>query len=909
MHRLMMPSLSVTPAYSSRPGRGEATYSRRVGINELTVGTELYRESLEASHTQHGELLDAGLPDGTLARFRTHSTQKTRLNLTVCLVTRHVSRKSVVQTGEIREMRLAFGNNPLVKLTLTTFVLLAIALCPIGETAAQTYFISGSVSDADGEPVPGANVVVKGTRQGATTNRSGLFAISDAPNGEQVLVVSFLGYRPVEQTITVSAQTPRIEIILSESAIYILDEIVVEEEGYAIDRTTATRTNTRLQDLPQSVQIINGDLVEDQGLTYLTDALQNVSGVSPFSEYLDFNMRGFRTTGDAAVKQDGLNQVHGFFQRMRLEDVERIEVVKGPAGALYGQSRPGGFINVISKQPSARQKSELKLTLGSYSKSQANFNSTGPVPVSPGFGKLLYKINAGHANDDGFRQNESFIHSNFKGSLTWLPTDQTSVTLAGEWFDELNRGHRNRGVPFFNQSLVDLPIDYTINEPDDFISIEAYVYRLRTDHRFSDKLKLDASASYLTNQRRQEYHEPRGLLEDGRTMKREFRDQYREKQQTALNTNLIYDAKAGRTKHTLLTGFEYTLTKGLRRTATARDSSRGGPVPNIDIFNPVFAPENRPLKFTYYGEDIPQGISQLSSGLDNRVSAYGFYLQDQVNLGRRFDVLLGLRYDRFEDKARSGSGNQADDSNWSLRGGAVFKPIETLSTYLSYSEGFEPVSSAFTFDPDRYGGPFDPEKSWTIEGGAKSSFLNDRLNATVAVYHITKQDVLLRDPNPPENQPDRRIQVGEIESQGFEMDAAGVVNERWSLHASYARSIKAEITEDTNPDNIGDPNPGNPMNTFGFWSRYDIPIDDSKRIGFGLGGSYVGERFTFTDGDNLPSYFVANGGIFIRYDRFDITANLHNLFDKEYFPGGYGGRIGGFRGTPRSVDVTVRYGF
>ena len=793
---------------------------------------------------------------------------------------------------------------------LLQILLLAVFAIYSTPALAQTNTIRGRVLDQKNNPLPGANIVLKNTRLGAVTDNQGQFLIPNVPIGDQVLIASYLGYKTVEQPVSVTQkQAPQIAITLVEDTPYILNEITVVEEGYASDRTTATRTNTALRDLPQSVQIINGDLVEDQGLTYLTDVLQNVSGVNPFSEYLDFNMRGFRTTGDGAVKQNGLNQVHGFFNRMRLDNVERVEVVKGPAGALYGQSRPGGFINVITKQPSARRNNELKLTLGSYSKSQVNFSSTGPVPVTSGLGKLLYKVNVGHANDDGYRQNEQFIYSSFNGGFTWLPTDLTSISLSGEWFDELNEGHRNRGVPFFNHELVKLPLSYTVNEPDDFISIEAYVYRLRADHRFSDRLKLDVSASYLTNQRRQEYHEPRGLLADGETMLREFRDQYREKQQRAVNANLIYNLNAARTQHTIVTGLEYTLTEGLYRFATARDASRGGPVPNINIFNPVFAEANNPLKYSYYGADIPRGISQLTTRLNNRISAFGFYLQDQIALGDKLNVLIGTRYDSFEDKAEEGSNNRASDSQWSLRGGAVFKPISAVSTYLSYSQGFEPVRSSYTFDPDRYGGPFDPENSWTIEGGAKSSFLDNRFNTTLALYHITKENVILRDSNPPEDMPDRRVQVGEIQSRGFELDIAGLITDHWSVYGSFAHSLKAEITKDTNPDNVGLANPNNPKNTIGFWSRYDMPLSPVSQIGFALGGSYLSERTTFQTDDNLPSYFVVNGGIFIRYDRFHVAVNLHNLTGKEYFTGGYGGRIGGFRGTPRSFDTTIRYRF
>ena len=115
--------------------------------------------------------------------------------------------------------------------------------------------------------------------------------------------------------------------------------------------------------------------------------------------------------------------------------------------------------------------------------------------------------------------------------------------------------------------------------------------------------------------------------------------------------------------------------------------------------------------------------------------------------------------------------------------------------------------------------------------------------------------------------PDRRVQIGEIQSRGFELDIAGLITDRWRVHGSFAHSLKAEITKDTNPSNIGQANPNNPKNAIGFWSRYDMPTSGAIQLGFALGGSYLSERTTRAIGDNLPAYFVANGAVFIRYDR------------------------------------------
>ena len=182
---------------------------------------------------------------------------------------------------------------------------------------------------------------------------------------------------------------------------YILDEIIVTESGYGVKQNlTATKTNTPLRDVPQSIQVINKDLFQDQGGLYLNDVLKNVSSVNQFSEYLDYNMRGFRNQTDGAVKMDGLNQVHGFFHRLRLTNVERVEVIKGPASALYGQSKPGGFINVITKGPQPEPSTEIAVNYGSYSKRDVNFSTTGPIPFVAN-NELLYRVDAGHLNTHG----------------------------------------------------------------------------------------------------------------------------------------------------------------------------------------------------------------------------------------------------------------------------------------------------------------------------------------------------------------------------------------------------------------------------------------------------------------------------------------------------------------------------
>ncbi len=768
-------------------------------------------------------------------------------------------------------------------------------------TVAAAGVISGRVTDADAQPLPGAIVAIDGTSREAIADADGSFRFDGLRSGSYTLRVSMTGFEPYVRTVDLaSAEALALEIALAAGG-YLFEQVQVVEDGYAVRRSlTSTRTNAELRNIPQSIQVVNKDLFEDQGATYLNDTLRNVSGVTMFSEYLDFNIRGFRSQADGAVKVDGLNLVQDFFVKPRLLNVERVEVVKGPAGALYGTSKPGGFINIITKQPSAERRANVSVDLGSWSKSEVQGATTGAVPGVKG---LFYRLDAGHTDDKGFRRFEHVVYSGVNAAATWAPRAQTSITVGGEWFDDSYEGHRNRGVPFYEHQLVDVPSDFTVNEPDDRVAIEASTVRVRGLHQWAERWRVDASVAYLANDSTQQYHEPMGLRPGGRLMLREFRDQYREKAQTAANVTLAWDPTWAGIHHDVLVGGEYSLTDGLLRSGTARDSGRGGPVPDLDIYNPVFgAPGSRA---SYY--NVPGGISTIATSTNNRVRASGFYVQDQAAIGSRVHLLAGLRYDEFRDDTRSGPPRSRTGDAISLRAGGIVQATTNWSVYGNYSEGFEPPSATLSLEPERYGGPFDPERSWSVETGVKGSSLGDRLTTTVAFYHITKRDMLLRSPTPA--LPDRYVPIGAFDSRGVEVDVAGRVTRALSVYGNYAHSFIAEVTEDVNPANLGKAAENNPRDAGSVWARYDLFDRGPVRIGVAGGFTYVGERLTFEAGDILPSYTRWDAALLLNRGRAGLSLNVFNLTDTRYFTGGYGGRNGGFLGSPRGYDVRLSYRF
>jgi iron complex outermembrane receptor protein len=306
---------------------------------------------------------------------------------------------------------------------------------------------------------------------------------------------------------------------------------------------------------------------------------------------------------------------------------------------------------------------------------------------------------------------------------------------------------------------------------------------------------------------------------DGRMMLgRQYRDSEFDNMSYGSNVNLIGNFSTGSVAHELLVGGD--LLFGGRDT-DAKWASEG--VSPLDVFDPQYgnvSPQNRTFGLEFNIE------------IDER--ELGVYAQDLITLLPSLKVLVGGRYDDFQaEQVRTINGDtQRPESNhqaFTLRGGLIYQPTSDVSLYGSYSEGFKPQAANL----QSFGGPFDPERSWQVEGGTKISFFEDRLNATLAGYHILKENVLVRDPDADSFQ---YTQAGEVTSQGVELDVIGSLQPNWSLVANYSYNL-TEIAEHTDPDQQGLTLPNAPEHSVGLWTRYDIlPID----LGVAGGISYVG---------------------------------------------------------------------
>lgn len=668
-------------------------------------------------------------------------------------------------------------------------------------------------------------------------------------------------------------------------------ELVVTAErpsGYRVpDGSTATKTDTPLRDIPQSIQVIPQEVLRDQQTTRVNEALRNTPGVTPGgssnNRSFAFTVRGFSATSlSGNVLRNGLPDPLGSYS-IEVSNVERIDFLKGPASVLFGRSSPGGTINVITKQPLRDPFYAIEATVGNYDFYRGAVDLSGPLNDSK---TVLYRLNASYQDRNGF---VDFFKSRvflIAPVLRLEISKKTNLTLEADYTDTKNQ--IPLGIPAVGTVLPnpngEIPRNRYTGERDNNIETRTSRVGYRLEHKFSDNWSFrNAFQAAFVRDRYERLALNTSLASDNRTLNRTARfnsEQY----YNAYNftADLIGKFSTGSIQHQLLFGVD------LSRLDTLESSQDFGTAPSLDLFNPVYG---KPL-----GRATP-GFSTPSS-----TDALGVYVQDQVTLASNLKLLLGLRFDTFkqtnEDKIANTETRQSGDA-FSPRVGLVYQPIPPISLYASYNRSFTPaIGNSFSRSQ------FQPERGTQYEVGVKADISN-RLSATLAFYDLTRSNVLTNDPAP--GRIGFSIQIGKQRSRGIELNLAGEILPGWNIYAGYAYTdalIKAG-----NPSEVGKRLDNAPENAFNLWTTYQIQKGALQGLGFGVGFFFIGDR----QGDlantfELPSYFTTDAAIFYKRRQFRAQVNFRNLFNVDYFESALN-RARVFPGAPFTVQGTISWQF
>lgn len=732
------------------------------------------------------------------------------------------------------------------------------------------------------ETADGATIEAKATTEGNTfvaevsnailalPNSQTFAADNPAPGITKVTVTQLEGNRLQIQAAGETA-VPVVAVRTEKSPVVSVpvkptneDEVEITVTGdrsipyIAPNATTATRTNTPLRDVPQSIQVIPQQVLRDQQVTRIGEAARNVSGVTPKPGYAgatdNYTIRGFEASTNLrnGFKDDG------FYSFTDPANIERVEVLKGPASVLYGQFEPGGVVNYVTKKPLSEPYYAAQFTAGSYEFYRPSIDISGPLNSDK---TLLYRLNVAYENSGSFRDfvdKELFV---IAPTLSYKISDATTLSLEYEYIN-LNQTF-DRGLAPVKESF-DLPISRYLGEPSDSYDFTAHKFSYVLDHRFSNNWQIRNAFSLQTTDALRSNVQARNFLleDDGRTLRRRFTEYPSETQAYSLQTDLIGNFNTGSVKHQVLLGFEFSRLIDQYEAGIAA-------FPSIDIFNPV------------YGFAIPTNFDD-SFANKTTTDSVGIYVQDQVTLLPNLKLLVGGRFDfvnskveDFPDLINSSDSEKSSSYNeaFSPRVGLVYQPTEAISLYASYGRSFVPNT-----ERTASGELLDPTRGTQYEVGVKAELLGGRLSTTLAAYEITKTNVATTDPN----DTDFSIAAGEIKSRGIELDIAGEILPGWNIIASYGLNDAFVSKDNSIPE--GDKLVNAPSNSASLWTTYEIQRGNFRGFGFGGGLFFVGEREAqLPNTITIPSYVRTDATIFYRRNNYQASLNFKNLFGIKYY--------------------------
>jgi iron complex outermembrane recepter protein len=797
---------------------------------------------------------------------------------------------------------------------------------------AQSGKIKGTVKDAQGQVLPGATILVEDSRMGTSSDAYGNFEITIKP-GQYRLAVSMVGFETIYSDVTVTeGEVTVIDAPLAESKNVLQQVEIIGRKEQSYKNTSSfvgSKTELNSKDLPQSVSFITKELISDQGQMRVGEVVKNMSGVNQFTFYDDITIRGFRINGQSNTQLlNGLRTSSGFWKQPLANYLERVEVLKGPSSALFGNASPGGVLNRVTKKPLDYNRKSLDFSFGSFNTFRALADFTGPMNTER---TLLYRLNIGYEDANSFRDLQFDKNLVIAPSVSFLPTDKTRLNFDIIYNQSNSRLDRGQAV-YNNNDLYSTPTSRSLSAANDYLNENTYNISASLNHYFTDKLSV--TLAYLKTGYNEDLLEHRGangyavrgdssIIVDKVAMQVFQRKRRRYIDNVSVFFN--YATSTGVLEHKMLIGYDYSqdqvpaggsqLTASGYRNATNTGSidpyrpskmssylldKDGNPVPNVAHFNLADPLNSQLLK------DISKYFFVQRPFDPTFYELHGIYAQDLIKLGK-FDALIGFRYEKYIDKENylKATERKVRQEAFLPRVGLVYELFPQINLYGTYVEGYNPQTASSISNPNA-GGPFDPLMSNMFEAGAKSEWFNKQLAVTVGVYRIEQKNTLYNASDA--TNPDLMRQIGKELSQGIEFDAVGHITSHWSVLATYSRN-EAHITDSPVEAEIGRQKPNAPKNTASIWTRYSISHGILEGLGFGLGSNYVDVRvLSQNPNQTVPSYILVDAGLYYTVNKVRVQINMNNIFDKTYWVGGYD-YVRLFPGKPRNFLVTIGYTF
>ena len=727
-------------------------------------------------------------------------------------------------------------------------------------------------------------------------------AVKQATNGSVRITLIPIGNQELKASITQSgnggvtlsiqsaadhARTPEqqdIELVATGDQSGFLDK----------DAGTALGYKEKVLNTPLSIQSVNQDVLQKQQAITIQEALRNVSSVSQGITFGSINsalnIRGFGGVNGATVLRDGYQSFSNFQGIPEVNNLSRIEVLKGPSAILYGQGEPGGIINLVQKRATGEKFFDLNVQGGSTNGLfRPTIDASGVLNTD---GSAAFRVPASYQYLDSYRGfDNAFRKTALAPTIRWRANDKTEVEFISEYVN--NTTPADFGITKFGSGVANVPVSRVTNDPSDTVSNNFYNVGYKLNYKINDDWELSNGFRYINyNYDFNVVALPIALLGGDSFLARVYTTQDFNSNSYSLYTKLTGKFKTGNVVHKPLISIDLNTTNSF-------DKWKGDnfQIPSIiNVFNPVYGP--KPSESSLVNSTIIKGSSR-------RVIAT---LQDQVTIGGKLIALAGVSYNGVYQQGQASGDFLAIDtfgptsqtfSVWTPRAGLLYKLTDSFSLFANYSTGFSPVNILV--------GASSVPKPLTSNGyevGAKASLIGDKLLATITWFDINRNNIPVALDNI------TTIQIGSQKSQGVELDIVGKLAPGLDLIANYSY-VDAFIANDQRF--VGNQLPGVPRNQSNLFLNYTFQDGAAKGLGIGVGYSLVGNRQgdlqnTFTVG----SYGLLNAALSYEWSKkkYRVALNFNNITNAKYISGvTNSGGTGLDVGSPFAVIGSVGFKF
>lgn len=635
----------------------------------------------------------------------------------------------------------------------------------------------------------------------------------------------------------------------------------------AVSTSTATKTNTLLRDVPQAISVITNELIKDQSVRSIGDAVRYVPGVGISQgegnrDALVF--RGNRSTGDFFT--DGIRDDVEYYRD--LYNIERVEVLKGANGMIFGRGGSGGVVNRVSKQANWNPTKEFSFQGGSFNLKRMTAD-VGYVIND----MAAVRLNALYEDAGSFRDGVSMERLGISPTVTLKPTHRTKIIAGMERYHDDRTA--DRGITSFMGRPVDVDRSQFFGDPRrSHANVDVLAFNSLIEHKFDNGITLQNRTNYATYDKFYQNVFANGGLDDVLNEVSLGAYSNATKRENVFNqTNFLYSLNTGPIAHTLMAGIEVGRQETHNRRATG-------------LFNNSLAMTSLPVSFSNPITHVPITFRTRNGGRDGDVDALNrsvvnvtsLYIQDQIEIIPQLQAIVGVRYDLFEVDFQQKNGTREHlktrDDLIAPRFGLIYKPITPVSFYATYSQAYVPRAGDQLTALNVTTETLKPEKFTTLETGVKWDIRPD-LAFTAAVYQLDRTNVI------------NSVVGGQTfltkgqRTEGVEVSLSGQLTSNWSVMGGYAYQV-GEITSDIQGvAKKGASVAELPRHTFSMWSRYDI----TPSIGAAFGVIHRDSMLaSLTNRVTLPDFTRVDAALFTQFTKsFRGQLNIENLFNTKYF--------------------------